>query len=378
MAIRAGSGQLKYPVASRAQLQAQQNAASASAGGSASSSAFGANRRFAGLKRSIASQEQQNFLQRQFDAGESALQRQSAQSLQDQRLKSNAELQADRQAFDAEQNVLNQEFTAGQNTLSRGFTAEQNQLSRDFTAGQNLENRNFQRDENRTNRQFTADENDLRYERQIELSERQLYTEISQGLRDGTLVLDPEDMRELKSLESGISEKYMKNLSPEQRQQAMQLVEEGKRRVFRKAKRPPSNEAELNRTTSFYDEITGKFYPDNAPGRKAVNPQYPDLFNQGNKGIPDPDGGGTGSGGGSAETAGDLTSKWKNAGASSGIDPGISSKWVTAGIGPDNAAALSWAKSGKTPEDAKKYTDAKPGETVQFSDGTYGTKPKKK
>ena len=54
MAIRAGSGGLKYRLPSQADNNARQSAASASAGGSASASAFGANRRYALGKRQLA------------------------------------------------------------------------------------------------------------------------------------------------------------------------------------------------------------------------------------------------------------------------------------------------------------------------------------
>ncbi len=68
MAIRVGSGELKYPLPSQAQLGAQRSAAAASAGGSASASAYGANRAYAGLKKRLAQDSEQADLTREFQA----------------------------------------------------------------------------------------------------------------------------------------------------------------------------------------------------------------------------------------------------------------------------------------------------------------------
>lgn len=76
MPIRAGSGGLKYPLPSQAEIQGRASAAAASAGGSASASAYGANRRYAAEKMQIQSQAQQAGLGREFTAQQNYYSRQ--------------------------------------------------------------------------------------------------------------------------------------------------------------------------------------------------------------------------------------------------------------------------------------------------------------
>lgn len=77
MAIRAGSGGLKYRLPSQADNNARQSAASASAGGSASASAFGANRRYALGKRQLAHDTLQSGLDRRFRAQQAYIDREN-------------------------------------------------------------------------------------------------------------------------------------------------------------------------------------------------------------------------------------------------------------------------------------------------------------
>ena len=99
MPLRLGSAGLKYPLPNKAETQARQNAAAASAGGSASASAYSANRRYAGLKKELRYKSleagldrgfkaQQSFFDREHQKG-SQLSRQEAQdALQEKRITS--------------------------------------------------------------------------------------------------------------------------------------------------------------------------------------------------------------------------------------------------------------------------------------------------
>lgn len=98
MAIRSGTGGLKYPLPNQAQLVAQQSAAAASSGGSAAASAYGSNLRYAGLKRQLAAQAYQGAANRQFQA----LSQLEAQNFR-------AQSQLEGQRFSAEQGALTQQ-----------------------------------------------------------------------------------------------------------------------------------------------------------------------------------------------------------------------------------------------------------------------------
>ena len=106
MAIRAGSGGLKYAPPNQAEITARQSAAAASAGGSASASAYGANRRYAGLKKSLQHDAQQSYLDRGFKAQQSGLDR-GFRAQQDQ----------NSMRFRADAQLEGQKFSAGQQTL---------------------------------------------------------------------------------------------------------------------------------------------------------------------------------------------------------------------------------------------------------------------
>lgn len=75
MAIKGGTSGIKYQLPSNAEITARQGAASASAGGSASAAAYGAERRMAGLKNQLSHDAQQSELDRIQQSEQNALNR---------------------------------------------------------------------------------------------------------------------------------------------------------------------------------------------------------------------------------------------------------------------------------------------------------------
>ena len=114
MPLRLGSAGLKYPLPNKAETQARQNAAAASAGGSASASAYSANRRYAGLKKELRYKSleagldrgfkaQQSFFDREHQKG-SQLSRQEAQdALQGKRIAAQDIMQGEQHEFERKQ-----------------------------------------------------------------------------------------------------------------------------------------------------------------------------------------------------------------------------------------------------------------------------------
>lgn len=159
MAIRSGTGSLKYPLLNQAQIVAQQSAAAASAGGSASASAYGANRAFAANKMRV-----------QADLANSAAERQYNAYQQDQN-----------RGFQNYQQEENRNFTAIQNQNQINAYADRQQAGFDqakelqqgyqqFTAGQEQKSQDFQSGRDQT--QF--DQNTAAIEAQIQAGRMQL------------------------------------------------------------------------------------------------------------------------------------------------------------------------------------------------------------
>jgi len=403
MAIRAGSGGLKYPVASRAQLQARQNAASAGAGGSASSAAFGANRRFAGLKRQIASREQQNEIDRGFTAGQNALQRQNSLNIQNLI----SERQNDQQEFTAEQAVLNKAFQQTQaETL---FNRQQQLADTRFKRDVQLDDTQFKRDTQLTQNKFDLD---------VELKRLQQDLQVQRGIQTGALELSPDAEREMKKLE--VARSKLPELDGPQQAEALQKIEEKERRI-RQTARAPQGAARINRGTVHVDTdenspTRGTAFNKPGPGRTPVNPEFGDLFAEKEekdkpKGHPlreQAGGGGGGDGTGGDQTVSELNSPygrgWTGEGFSreeakqwndkfnypearawkeSGFTAEVAKGFASEGVSIENA--MSWINrldgEKTTPENALKdfmaYVNSTPGSDFKLSDGkTYSTNAK--
>lgn len=146
MAIRAGSGSLKYPLLNQAQIVAQQSAAAASSGGSASASAYGANRAFAANKMRVQADLANSAAERQFRDYEGGLNRQF-QDYQAEQQRNYGAIQnqtqlnayADRQQAGFEQQTAlqqgYQQFTAGQTQKAQESVQGQNQDQFDLNTG---------------------------------------------------------------------------------------------------------------------------------------------------------------------------------------------------------------------------------------------------
>ena len=159
MAIRSGSGSLKYPLLNQAQIVAQQSAAAASAGGSASASAYGANRAFAANKMRVQADLANSAAERQFRAAS----------------------QMEAQGFQNYQQEQNRDFNAIQNQNQINAYADRQQAGFDnakelqqgyqtFTAGQEQKSQDFQSGRDQT--QF--DQNTAAMEAHIQAGKMQL------------------------------------------------------------------------------------------------------------------------------------------------------------------------------------------------------------
>ena len=106
MAIQSGSGGLKYPLPSQAEISARQGGAAASAGGSAAAAAYAANRRYGLGRRELAQKAQQAAKDRQSKAQQSFYDRQHAKGAQIAAQEARIGLQKDHQTFQAGQSKL--------------------------------------------------------------------------------------------------------------------------------------------------------------------------------------------------------------------------------------------------------------------------------
>lgn len=245
MAIRAGSGALKYPLPNQAQIQAQQSAAAASAGGSASASAYGTNRRYAGLKKQLQYNAFESGMDRLFRADQANLDR----------------------GFRAEQAYFDREHQKGGQLEAQDAAAkrqaaqfeQQTQLQYESQYNANLE---AQRD-----RDFTTERDAARFEQDRTQFERGIDASIEDGIRTGELELSPEAQFRLQQLEGNKAART--GLDPEQQAEFDQQHEKRRREILRTAKPPsgPSITARANQGQTFYDPQTGTFAEEMGPGR---------------------------------------------------------------------------------------------------------------
>jgi hypothetical protein len=127
MAIRSGTGGLKYPLVNQAELVAQQSAASASAGGSASASAYSANRQYAGTRFRAIADLQNSAAERQFRGEQAYYDRENQMGSQLSAQQAMAERQAAAQATDLQLQQNQQQFQTGLAQQQREAVQSQNQ-----------------------------------------------------------------------------------------------------------------------------------------------------------------------------------------------------------------------------------------------------------
>lgn len=128
MAIRAGSGGLRFPLPNQSEIQARQNAAAASAGGSAAASTYSANRQFAGQQRALRYTAVNNELNRQFQGFQAEQDRGLKYQLAQQQFANQQSLQESAQKFSAKQAKKNFAGNLQLQQQQQAFQAEQNLL----------------------------------------------------------------------------------------------------------------------------------------------------------------------------------------------------------------------------------------------------------
>lgn len=243
MAIRSGSPGLKYPLP--ANTIAQQSAAAASAGGSASASAYGANRSYAANKMRV-----------QADLANSAAER-------DFRARS----QMEEQGFRARENFYDREHQAGAQIQGQEFRANQEELDRNFRAYQQQSGQNFQLNRDKAEMDFTRERDQAQFDRGKEGFEREVDAGIEADIRTGKLELPPEAQNELNKIEAGRVE--AQKLDPAGQADYERQAQERTRKLIRTARPPkgPTATDAANQGTTFYDPATGKFESQMGPGR---------------------------------------------------------------------------------------------------------------
>lgn len=144
MAIKSGSPGLKYPITNYAQIAAQQSDAAAAAGGSASASAYGANRSFAANKMRVAADLYNSQQDRLAQAYQADQQRgfSAYQADQDRGFRAQSQLEA--QGFQAGQNALQRQQAIDLQKNYQTFQQQQAQQGLENQQGQNQGNFDLQ------------------------------------------------------------------------------------------------------------------------------------------------------------------------------------------------------------------------------------------
>lgn len=247
MAIRSGSPGLKYPLPNN--TMAQQSAAAASAGGSASASAYGANRSFAANKMRV-----------QADLANSAAERQQR-----------AEQAYYDRGFRAQQNFYDREHQAGAQLQSQDFRADQAELDRQFTAERDQAQMDFRANESQLDRDFTAQRDAAAAEQDQAAFEAKRDAEIEEGIRTGKLEIPWELQQQQRKLDAdmAIIKTNPQWQDPAWRAEFQRKYDAAKREILRSARAPqaPTATEAANSGTTYFDPSTGKFEKDMAPGR---------------------------------------------------------------------------------------------------------------
>ena len=292
MAIRAGSGGLKYRLPNRSQTQARQNAAAASAGGSASATAFSANRRYAGVKKRLRHEASQSAINRRFDAQQKYYDREhyaakeisrqkAATALEKQRAASAKDRQQDALIVQESQAEIDREVTRRRNKVLDARAEEQ------IKAKEELRKAKEEQEQLKTDRDYQdqiATGERILSEEDKETLEDELDEFITEGLDNKTLVLTPEAKAKLEKLGR---EAYLESLMPEQLADFKRQQKTQKRRILRGAKKRPALTGAQNYTQNriYLDRETGEPV---GPGKggiagtvdprtKAFTPTFPEV-----------------------------------------------------------------------------------------------------
>jgi hypothetical protein len=245
MALRLGTGGLKYPIP--VAPDAQQSIAAASAGGSASASAYGANRSFAANKMRV-----------QADLANSAAER-------DFRARS----QMEEQGFRARENFYDREHQAGAQLQGQEFRANQEELDRNFAAYQRMAGENFQANQSNLDRDFERERDRAQFDREdaaIAEQDAQQQANIDAGIAE----LSPQGQKQMDAIASARAKMAgEQQWTPEQREEADQKWKDQERRIRRTAGKPrgPDATERANSSQTFFDPQTGKYEKEMGPGR---------------------------------------------------------------------------------------------------------------
>lgn len=246
MAIRSGTGGLKYPLP--AAPDAQQSIAAASSGGSAAASAFGANRAFAANKMRV-----------QADLANSAADRNYR-----------AQAQIAGQNFEAQQNYYDRENRKGAQLEAQRFDAERQEAM--FGQQKELQQagQQFSASQAELERGFTTERDKARFEQDQAAYERDVDADVQARIRSGELELSPEAQMRLQKIEADRAAlAAQNNLTPEQKAEFEAKAQQQERELIRTARAPrtPTASEQANSRQTFYDPQTGKYETEMQPGR---------------------------------------------------------------------------------------------------------------
>lgn len=250
MALRLGTGGLKYPIP--VAPDAQQSIAAASAGGSAAASAYGANRSFAANKMRV-----------QADLANSAAER-------DFRARS----QMEEQGFRARENFYDREHQAGAQLQGQEFRANQEELDRNFRAFQQQSGQNFQLNRDKTEMDFTRERDQTQFDRS-QTDERVQDESIRTGISSGDLVLSKGGQAAWDKLQSDrAAAALQKDLSPEGRAEAERKFDERERGILRTARPPLQSPDQGWNQNVVHVDAEGNAHPKAIPGvTRAYDPK---------------------------------------------------------------------------------------------------------
>lgn len=256
MAIQGGSGGLRYPLPSQAEINARQSAAAASAGGSAAATAYAANRRYGLGRRELAQKSQQAAMDRGFKAQQSFYDRehQMGGQLADQQARIG--LQEDRQTFQE-----------GESKLSRAAAATQGELSRDAVAAQGKLSRKAAEDAAKARRKHDIDRDKIKQDR----IDADTDAAILRGIASGKFELPKAADTALKKMEQDRADEIKKIYADDNKMDDRQIAEYDAKAKILKHKllgqyKETSGSARWNKRKKFWNPVTGKFQDDGGEG----------------------------------------------------------------------------------------------------------------
>jgi hypothetical protein len=254
MAIRSGTGGLKYPLPANTDIQA--SIAAASSGGSAAASSYGANRQFAANKMRV-----------QADLANSAAERQFR-----------AMSQLEGQQFRAQQEFYDREHQKGAQLQSQEFRAGEAELDRNFAAYQRMQGQAYQSNQAQLDRDFTTQRDQAQFDRGQTAQQQQIAdqdAQIEAEIQAGTRELTPQAQQQIDTIAADRAKMAGDpQFTDAQREEAEKEFQQRERRIRRTAGAPrgPNSTQGFNAGTTYVDEETGQAYPtpDAVPGKKLV------------------------------------------------------------------------------------------------------------